>query len=331
MAVVISRARACAFGLLTAASACHTDLIAPTPGEPAVVQAEMLTGNALAALMPDGRLFLKPPMLREDQVSEADARLQSIPYARLVTNNLYLRSIAEADRGRWIDPHFLLLCGERYLANAQLEFTDPDSLRPGDGERLRRLFGPQWLVPLCNARLIPEVVVQVAVDANPIRFGANGPEPFEDYPFLITAWVARGLPDYAVTSLPVSAERAVTFVWDSLRVRIAEVPQLVVRGSAYQEDGPFAFHIQVGFAVYCHRWRVELETEVQLRGMSTGTTARTREVWVSTRDCEGIDATPVLSRPLAVQPLTSWVQYRSARAPVRFTSPVYFENAEVVR
>lgn len=334
MRAAMTCARVCAFGLVTATLACHTDLVAPTPGEVAIVRAEMLSGNALAALMPDGRLFLKAPTLREGQVTEADARLQSIPYARLVTNNLYLRSIAEADRGRWIDPHFLLLCGDRYFAEAQVAFVDEDPF--SRDIQLRRLFGPQWLVPLCNSRLIPEVIVQVAVDANPIRFGDKGPEPFEDYPYLITAWVARGLPDYAVTSLPVSAERAVTFAWDSLRVRIAEVPRLVVRGSAFQENGPFAFHIRIGFAAYCQRWRLELETDVQLRGLTTGTTASTREVWVSTRDCLGIDATPVLSRPLVVQPTTSWVERQAItgetiRAAVRFTSPVYFENAELVR
>ena len=167
--------------------------------------------------------------------------------------------------------------------------------------------------------------------ANTIRIGDKGPEPPVESSKLISAWVARGLADYAVTALPVSPERAVTFLWDSLRVRVAEVPQLVVRGSSFQGEDTFAFHILFGFAVYCHRWRVQLESEVQLRGMTTGTTRGTREVWVSTRDCNGIDATPVLSRPLAVQPTTSWVQDATVRVPVRFTSPVHFENAELVR
>ncbi|MBC7896305.1 MAG: hypothetical protein H7066_12895 [Cytophagaceae bacterium] len=329
MPAAISRARACVLGFLTATAGCDIDLIAPVPGKAAVVRAEMLTGNALAALMPDGRLSLAPPTLHGDQVPEAVARLQSIPFARHVTNDVLLRGLAESDRGRWIDPHFLQLCADRYFASAQVAFTEDDPLMRD--VLLKRTFGPQWLVPLCNARFVPEVVVQVAVDANPIRIGDKGPDPLEEHLSLITAWVARGLPDYAVTALPVTAERAVTFAWDSLRVRIAEVPQLVVRGSAFQDDGPFAFHIPVGFAVYCHRWRLRLETEVKLRGMTTGGTAGTREVWVSTRDCNGIDASPILSRPLAVQPTTSWVQRGAVRAAVRFTSPVYFEHAELVR
>lgn len=331
MTVGMRGARACVIGLVTAASGCVTDLIAPVPGEPAVVRAEMLTGNALAALMPDGRLFLTPPALGGGQVPAVDAWLQSIKFARYVTNDGLLRGLAESDRGRWIDPHFLVLCGERYFAAAQVEFTEPDTLGRKDYELLKRTFGPQWLVPLCNDRLVPEVVVQVAVDANPIRIGDKGPDPLEEHAKLITAWVARGLPDYAMTALPVTPERAVTFAWDSLGVRISEVPQLVVRGSSVPGGEQFAFHVPAGFAVYCHRWRLELEREVQLRGRTTGTTAGTREVWVSTKDCEGIDARPVLTRPLALQPAPSWVQRGAVRVPVRFTSPVYFENAELVR
>jgi hypothetical protein len=91
-------------------------------------------------------------------------------------------------------------------------------------------------------------------------------------------------------ALPISAERATRFVYDTLGVRVAEVPTLYTRGDI---DATGTYDVQAGVARRCNRWRIVLEREVGFRGGGQGSAVRSaREIFVGALTCGGTDHTP---------------------------------------
>jgi hypothetical protein len=292
----------------------------------------MVTGLARSALQANGRFRFPSPFLVAGQMTLATAREQSLQFAKYLTNNVLLRGAVEGERGRWVDPHLLTLCADAYFVHSQLRPFDVDTF-PEDGRRdLQRVFGPQWLLPLCNARQLPEMTVQVAVDGNDVSFRGNA--PVSPYYSLTTAFMGRGVPDALSDALPVSAERAVRYAFDRLGVRIAEVPALYARGHAFANGGLYSLRTRIGPARQCNRWKVVLESEVMLRGLTSNVMQRTREVWVSNATCEMLDLAPVLQIALPVQPTDSYIEAWDAGVRrfvnVDFAAPVYLEACERV-
>ena len=294
------------------------------------VTPEMVTGAALAALQPDGRLALELPETDGDQLSLLEARTQSLGFARYVTNNVLLRGVVENDRGGyWTDPHLLTHCRDAYLVHSQLDIALSDSVSATAAQSFQRRFGPQWLMPMCGPVDEPQMTVQAALSGNDIRFA--GGEPIDPYSSLTTAWYARGVPLNWPDALPVSAERAVRFAYETFGIRVTEVPRLMFRGDVLA-DGRYAWY-QVGSARYCNRWRVVLESDVTVRGMTTLSTMTSDTVYVASLTCSNLDVVPHLHAPMAVQPGSVLLDYYDTSVSpektwivnVPVTSPVRFE------
>jgi len=293
------------------------------------VTPEMVTSAALAALRPDGRFNLELPGTSTTQVSIQVAKAQTLQFARYVTNQLLLRGVVEAERGGyWTDPHLLTLCSDAHFVRSQLDLFIPDSVSVSAAQSFLRRFGPQWLIPMCGSESDLQMTVQVAIDGNDIRF-ADG-APIEPYSSLTTAWYARGVPLNWPDPLPLSAERAVRFAWETFGVRVTEVPQLHFRGDILPH-GTYAWY-QIGSARFCNRWRVVLENDVTVRGMTTFTQSTTRVIWVASLSCNQRDMEPWLHIPLteqpgvatldyvdqSVNPVTTWMLQVPVVSPIRF-------------
>ena len=297
------------------------------------VTPEMVSGAALAALGTNGRFHVEAPATGEGQLAAAEARSQTLQFARFVTNNALLRGVVEGGRGGyWTDPHLLTLCADPpHFVHSQLSIPVDTFSIPAREDILQR-YGPQWLVALCGSDNEPQMVVQAAVDGNSIRF-ADG-ELVGEYRGVTTAWFARGVQLHWPDVLPISRERAVRFAFETFGVRVSEVPDLIFRGERLHEG-----HLvwQVGAAPNCNRWRVVLESDVNIRGLSSLRTVVTDTVYIAGAFCGGRDPIIWLPLPEQEQPASvildyglpvygvSWV----VNAPV--VSPIRFELASRVQ
>ena len=293
------------------------------------VTPEMVTGAALAALRPDGRLTPETAATTGNQLSLQEARTQTLQFARYVTNHGLLRGVVESERGGfWTDPHLLTVCEDAFLVHSQYGQITHDSLGEPGMSYLKR-YGPQWLIPLCGAENEPQMTAQVAIDGNSIRF-ANG-QPIEPFAYLSTAWNARGVPLNWPDALTISAERAVRFAFETFGVRVVEVPQLIGRGD-FAPDGRIVYTL-VGSARSCNRWRVVLESDVNIRGTTSLSTVTTDVLYVGALTCGGFDVTPHIHLPLAEQPTSTSLDYvdetvspsKRWTVVIPFSSPVRFE------
>jgi hypothetical protein len=301
----------------------------PVPVYERTVSAEMLTGAALVALRPDGRLAPESHMTAGGELPLDEARSQALGFARYVTNNGLLRGAVEGERGGvWTDPHLLTLCPDAFYVHSPFGPITHDSLGEPGLSYLKRLGG-QWLIPMCGAANEPQMTVQAAIDGNDIRF-TNG-EPVEPYAFLGSAWTARGVPLGWPDALTISAERAVRFAWETFGARVSEVPQLFARGD-FQPDGRIVV-LQPGSARFCNRWRVTLESDVQIRGSTSLSTATTNVLYIGALTCGSSDVEPFIHLPLATQPATTALNYvdnavsppKTWTVTVPFQTPVRFE------
>ena len=302
--------------------------IAPVPVFEHHVTAEMVTGAALAALDTDGRFRFDQPVAGPGQLSINDAKTQTLQFARYVTNNVLMRGAVEEGRGGyWTDPHLLTLCRNVHYVHSQLGSVVTDSVSASITHIFQRRYGAQWLIPMCGSNDDPQMVVQAALDGNDIRFANNA--PIEPYTSLTTAWFARGVPLNWPDPLTLSAERAVRFVWQTFGVRVAEVPQLFFRGDIL--NGSYVWH-QIGSARSCNRWRIVLESDVAIRGMTSLSRSTVNVIHVGPLSCSSLDVTPYIHLPQAEQPTTvllqevddsinppkPWIVQVPVVAPIRF-------------
>jgi hypothetical protein len=301
----------------------------PVPVYDRTVTAEMVSGAALAALRSDGRLTMPLPQPSAPSLSLIDARAQALQFARYVTNNGLLRGVVENGRGGfWTDPHLLTICEDAYYVRSQFGPITHDSIGEPGLSILKR-SGPQWLIPLCGPANEPQMTVQVAIDGNDIRF-ANG-EPIEPYEFIVSAWNAAGVPLNWPDALTISAERAVRFAWETFGVRVAEVPELFTRAD-FGIDGRVQSSL-VGAARACHRWRIVLESDVNVRGMTSLRTETTKVLYIGAITCQGTDVEPYIHLPLPEQPSTTTLNYlddnvspaKTWSVTIPFSTPVRFE------
>ena len=295
----------------------------PVPVYPRDVTPAMVTGDALAALGTDGRFHVEAPATGAGQLSFADAKSQSLQFARYVTNNVNLRSVVEGGRGGyWVDPHLMTICPDpSHYVHSQLGVIPTDTIPTEVHDAFRQRFGPQWLISLCGSANEPQMVVQAAIDGNSIRF-VNG-ESAEEYAGVTAAWFPRGVPLNWPDALPISRERAVRFVFETFGVRVSKIPQLLFRGDVLA-DGHYEW-FQIGSARHCNRWRVVLESEVTIRGNTTFNTTTTDTVYVASVSCNSLDVTPSVHLPLGDQPATVRLDAQPWTVQVPVVSPIRFE------
>ena len=303
--------------------ACKSTTFAPVPVYEHNVTAEMVTGEALAALGNDGRFRVELPATHPSQLSLEEAKAQTLQFARFVTSNILLRGAVEAGRGGyWTDPHLLAICPDpAHYVHSQLGVIPRDTIPTEAHEFFLQRFGPQWLISLCGSANEPQMVVRAAIDGNAIRF-ENG-EPAEEYPGVTNAWFPAGVPLNWPDALPISRERAARFAFETFGVRVSQVPELLFRGDIVA-DGHYEW-LLISSALSCNRWRVVLESDVAIRGYTTFRTATTDTVYIGKASCYSSDVTPYIHLPLTDQPATVRLDYHpwTVQAPV--VSPIRFE------
>ena len=284
------------------------------------VTPEMVTGAALAALKPDGRFQMNPPPTTAGDVSLEQAMTQAPEYMKYF-----------ASRGNLTNPDLLTVCGEAYFVHPQVRRDIPDSVPDFVARWLMRLYGPQWIIQVCGPAGDPQAAVQAAIEGNDVRF-ANG-ERSDTLAALVTAWTGGRMLDNWPDVLTISPERAVRFVWETFGVRVTEVPQLFQRGLRWAGDRYTL--TRVGWARACHRWRVVLENEVRVRGMTSFAETTTNVIHVGAATCSWVDVEPWLHIPAGPQPTDVVLEFLddfespailwTVRVPV--VSPILFELA----
>jgi hypothetical protein len=287
------------------------------------VTPEMVTAAALAALQPDGRFSNQVPTTSAGQVSLGEARSQTPQFLRYA-----YQGFSPHYTGNFTDPNSLTFCNDAYYVHSQLATIPIDNASAEATTSFLRRFGPQWLIPMCLDAL-PKITVRVAIDGNEIRFENN--EPVEPYLAPIgTAWSSQAAPFNWPDALTISAERAARFAFETLGVRVAEVPQLYFRG-ALLSDHRYVWY-RPGLRS-CHRWRVVLESDVSIRGMSSLRSVATNVVYIGAGTCADEDVTPYIHLPLAEQPSFVLLDFLEDRVDppkywivsVPLAAPVLFE------
>jgi hypothetical protein len=99
----------------------------------------------------------------------------------------------------------------------------------------------------------------------------------------------------------------VRFTYETFGVRVTELPQLYFRGDILS-NGTYASY-QIGSVRFCNRWRVVLENDVTVRGMTTFTQSTTRVLWIASVTCSQRDVEPWLHIPLTEQPSVATLDY----------------------
>lgn len=302
----------------------------PTSGE---VRPEMVTGAAQGALGPDGRFRLPFPTLGQGQLTLAFAREQALQFARYVTNSLTLRNVVEVQRGGvWVDPHLLVLCSDAYYVRSQLNAFDASAVPEPGASTLQRQTGPKWLIPLCDKRNVPTMTVQLAINSNDVVF--KDYKPVVDYRAMETAIYPAGIPEWHKDALPISAERAVRYVFDQSARRIAGIPELYARGRIVEGQYTLGWIAEVRA---CNLWRIQLEHPITVVRPFSLESVTTSEVFVGTSTCAPHDTAPLMLIPVASTTTRASVAWnvledntpKYYRVPVTLAQPVTLEPVGV--
>ena len=327
----------CGAAVLAVAVACVSDS-GPTAVQPVTVSKEWVTGNAAAALGPDGRFVLPGPRdPRPREISEANARAQAVAWARLVSRIPTTGgtdtfqpggSGLEQDYGGKIPFARLRDCGRAiYTVGAYGSISDTLP------HWLFNNFGSYWVIELCSPRGDVPVVLAVATTSELVVVGGelqpnqrNGGGEFR------SSVNPRGTPLERV--YPLSPEAVVGFAYRTTGRRISEVPVFVQRVAEYSRPEPI--YPQNG------HWLVTLEASIQGVGTPSGREYDTRDVAVFWPGGANPDTTlrvalpeqpeAVLTVPYKVSTQTAAgvdVRQDTARIPVRV--PYLFETLRVRR
>jgi hypothetical protein len=225
------------------------------------------------------------------------------------------------------------------------------------------MWGPAWVIPVCNDAGFVQTTVLLADAPMQLRV-IQGDQPgdvpemvFPDNTFpRITGWDARYFPDWerGIGMTPESAV-AVAVAWlAGTGARVSEVPEAFML--VVPRDPPPAIADQTMIQSHlCPRWRLTLDRAVPLRGTTSGQVVRTRTVFVMAGEA-GCGGAATLQIPRLTQPATLPYRYgvrlvsshdsvlpsrngRPAGPPppemrstaLRVTEPVWFEEARIQR
>lgn len=244
--------------VLAAALSCggHDEINAPRTTH---LSASYVSGEAAAALSPDGQFVLKGPMPGGDmpELSSDQSRKLAIAAVRSWGPPTLLR--LQQYHGAEIDIGALSPCGRVYYETAAYEPLGTGVYRP-----VRVAYGPKWIVFFCGRSGDPEVSVSIASYGTYLsvrgRFiisdGPAGPE-----------FHLSGIP--LGQEAPISPERAVQLVGDMSGRQVTEVPELVLPGLAVAQLG---------------LWRLVLDAPVTTVERRTGSRWRDSVVYVGAAD-----------------------------------------------
>jgi hypothetical protein len=215
--------------------ACRDDRV---PTEPRISSA-WLTGQAVEAVASDGHFRLhvvqRHPL---DEVSSEEATRIAATWVH--TNGLWLRHAFEQDRGSPVDPRHVSECGRVFYAE-----TPYAELPQSASHTLRTVYGPWWLVTLCDDRW-PAISVAVSAYSKNLKVTNGVVSGIGNELF------ATGIPA-TLPSVPMSPEEAVQMAVAQTGARVSEVPVLMM---APRPESP-----------QTAKWMVTLDRPVMIRGL----------------------------------------------------------------
>jgi len=321
-------------GCITSAASCsnlvdslaHDDRPIPVDVEQVPVQREAVVPALLASIDDNGLLRFPTPNVARDEMPLDTAVSQAGEYLFFALNILTYRSIAEGERGAFIDLPTLVPCNRPQLARSVFE-APPDSVIPA----IRLQLGGRWTIPFCGDRRTPEVIVSVATLSNNARF--RNSRSVGDTLNHHVAFRVNGVRWEWSAEHMVTAEEAVNETYAVTGVRVARVPELV---AASQINGRPA-----GFVV-CPVWRLALERPVRMGGFYSQRLLDLSEVYVADSDCPGVVGRTILLTPWREQPTsrefavlvpdpTSTNSFRRVVYVATYRAPVSFESVIMVR
>jgi len=218
----------------------------------------MVTGDAAAALQPDGRFTLPDSLLRPlGEIAESDARFVAQEIVRHFGPSL--REGLSRDRGASVEPLALRPCDRAIHAASPIEHAEPSP-----SEQARRVLESHWVVAMCDASARPAALVSfssLALDLLESLREAN-----EILPWAGADINVYGLPIDQSTTALLSPEVAAAAAYSRTGLRIAAVPTVTM---APLPDAPSVI-----------RWRVRLEREARFVGNRRGDSRLTASVMI---------------------------------------------------
>ena len=321
-------------GCITSSAGCgnlvdalaYDDRPVPVDVEQVPVQREAVVPALLASIDDDGLLRFPTPNVARDEMPLDTAVAQAGEFLFYALNIVTYRSIAESERGAFIDLPTLVQCNRPQLARSVFE-TPPDSVIPA----IRLQLGGRWMIPFCGERGTPEVIVSVATLSNTARF--RNSRSIGDTVNQHVAFRVNGIRWEWTAEHMVTAEEAVNEAYAVTGVRVARVPELV---AASQINGRSA-----GYVV-CPVWRLPLERPVRMGGFYSQRLLDLSEVYVADSDCPGVIGRTILLTPWREQPTSRefTVVVRDPASPdgfrrhvyvATYKAPVAFESVIMVR
>jgi hypothetical protein len=225
------------------------------PTEPRLSSA-WLTGNATEALGADGRFRLHTVQRHPlTEITAAQATLIASTWTH--SYGPWLRGAFEQDRGASVDPRRVEPCGRVFYAD-----TPYQDLPPTASHTIQTVFGPWWLVTLCDER---GPAVSLAVSAYSTNLQVHG----GTITGIGNELFATGIPT-KLSSVPISPEEAVQLAVSETGARVSEVPSLVM---APRPSSP-----------QTAKWLITLDRPIAIRGLHSGTTRTTNTIFVGFED-----------------------------------------------
>jgi hypothetical protein len=222
------------------------------------LDSSMVTGDAAAALQPDGRFTLPDSIVSPPgEIAESDARFVAQEIVRHFGPSL--RDGMSRDRGVPVDPYALRPCDRAIHAASPVEHAEPVP-----SEQARRVFGSHWVVAMCDPSAQPAALVSFSSLALDLLESLR--EASEILPWGGADINVFGVPmDQAMVAL-LSPEAAAAAAYWRTGLRIAAVPTVMM---APLPDAPSVI-----------RWRVRLEREARFIGERRGDSRRTASVMI---------------------------------------------------
>ena len=256
------------------------------------------------------------------------------------------------------------VCGRAFYMRPVISVPDSLSAQRITTD-LTLLWGPVWIVPVCNDAGIAETTVAIADAPTELRVTlGDQPEDVPELNFprdLLRAHIVWTDPtrsidwDRGIALSPETAGAVASATLKGTGARVNDVPEAFhVVLSSRDGESPDSIFQSATQPPACLRWRLTLDRPVLLRGRASGQIARTNTVYVA-RGPWGCDRTATMQIPRPLQPrtihflydlwrhkvgskdprpehggnLSSLFKMRSTIVPVR--EPLWFEPAELVR
>lgn len=211
------------------------------------LSANILTGDALAALTSDGRFQRRDVLAGSPVAALSRQQAEAMAAGYWKTFGRTMRSEVASRHGAPIEPDRLTPCGTSVIAEGPYEPPTPLEL-----SSVRAFLGPQWVVPFCDGNEAQLIVTVSALAAGLIPRGNMMASP----EFVNTTFSFQGIP--VGTQLVLAPEDAALAVARATGARVTTVPRLL------RADPPWSR--------WWSMWAVDVDRATNVLGAKSGRT-----------------------------------------------------------